>query len=83
MNYLKEEMRYMKERERRTLIRDMNKDSKSKAATKDTKQPQWNADSSESSESENESLELNIQIVGESHNSDIQGIATNEGLDEL
>ena len=77
MNYLKDEMRYLKERERRTLIRDMNKESKSTAANKDTKLPKCNADTSESgSESDNESLEQNIRTLEER-----EGIATDDEVD--
>ena len=43
MNYLKEEMKYMKERERRKLIRGMNKTD----STKVTKQPERNVDTSD------------------------------------
>ena len=43
MNYLKEEMKYMKERERRKLIRGMKKTH----STKVTKQPERNADTSD------------------------------------
>ncbi|KAI6660673.1 hypothetical protein LOD99_10353 [Oopsacas minuta] len=53
LNYLKEEMRYMKERERRKLVREMNKSSKG-AVTKVTKPSERNAESSESSQSEDD-----------------------------
>ena len=48
MNYLKEEMKYMKERERRKLIRGMN----TTHATKVTKQPERNADTPDDDELE-------------------------------
>lgn len=46
MNYLREEMKFMKERDRRTLVREMNKSDSTKV-TMVTKQSEKNADSSD------------------------------------